>query len=302
MNDNPKLLLGKVVSEEIKKKLSADINKLKGCNIVPKLAAILVGDDPASKIYVNSKHKTFLKMNCLSEVHYLRTNTKESELLNLIEDLNVSKDVHGILVQFPLPKHLDSNKIISFIDPDKDVDGLHPMNLGHLLQGKPNFIPCTPFGCIQILKHYKIQVKSKNIVIVGRSNLVGKPLHALLSQKFNIGNATVTLCHSYSDSINFFTKNADIIIVATGMPNLLKSNMIKENCVIIDVGINRVNDNSDRGYHIVGDVDYDNVMPKAKYITPVPGGVGPMTITMLLYNTVRSAKIVSGSFEDIFYN
>ena len=302
MNNNPKLLLGKVVSEEIKKKLTVDINNLKNCNIIPKLAAILVGDNPASKIYVNSKHKTFLKMNCLSDVHYLPVDTKESELLYLIENLNSSNEVHGILVQFPLPKHLNSNKIISFINPDKDVDGLHPMNLGYLLQGKPNFIPCTPFGCIQILKHYEIEVKSKNIVIVGRSNLVGKPLHALLSQKFNIGNATVTLCHSKTDNINYFTKNADIIIVATGIPNLLKSDMIKKDCVVIDVGINRINDNSDKGYHIVGDVDYDNVMPLAKHITPVPGGVGPMTITMLLYNTIQSAKKASGSFENIFYN
>ena len=302
MKSNQKLLLGKVVSEKIKKKLTKDIDKLNNYSIQPKLAAILVGDDPASKIYVNSKHKTFLKMNCLSEVHYLPADIKESELLNLIEDLNHSKDVHGILVQFPLPKHLDSNKIISFIDPNKDVDGLHPMNLGNLLQGKPNFIPCTPFGCIQILKHYNIEVKSKNIVVIGRSNLVGKPLHALLSQKFNIGNATVTLCHSNTDNINHFTKNADIIIVATGKPNLLKSYMIKEDCVIIDVGINRIDDDSDRGYHIVCDVDYENVLPIVIYITPVPGGVGPMTITMLLYNTVRSAKKVSGNFKDISYN
>ena len=187
MNDNTKLLLGKVVSEKIKKELTVDINSLKTYNIIPKLSAILVGEDPASKIYVNSKHKTFLKMNCLSEIHYLPTNTKESELLNLIEDLNCSKEVHGILVQFPLPKHLNSNKIISFIDPDKDVDGLHPMNFGHLLQGKPNFIPCTPFGCIQILKHYNIKVKSKNIVIIGKSKIVGSPLLLILSNENTFG-------------------------------------------------------------------------------------------------------------------
>ena len=171
------------------------------------------------------------------------------------------------------------------------VEGIcKPMNLGNLFQGKPNFIPCTPLGCIHILKYYSIEVKSKNVVIIGRSNLVGKPLHALLSQKFDVGNATVTLCHSSSSNIHYYTKNADIIIVATGIPYLLKSNMIKKDCVIIDVGINLVNDNSEKGYHIVGDVDYDNVMPSAKHITPVPGGVGPMTIAMLLYNTVISAE------------
>mgnify|MGYP001311178491 CR=1 FL=1 len=302
MNNNPKLLLGKIVSEKIRNNLAVDINKLNNLNIIPKLAAILVGDDPASKIYVNTKHKTFLKMNCLSDVYNLPCSTKESDLLTLINKLNSSDDVHGILVQFPLPKHLNSNKIISFINPDKDVDGLHPVNLGNLFQGKPNFIPCTPFGCIHILKHYNIEVKSKNVVIIGRSNLVGKPLHALLSQKFDVGNATVTLCHSSTPNIDFYTKNADIIIVATGRPKLLTHNMIKKDCVIIDVGINRVDDDSPKGYQIVGDVDFNNILPIAKYITPVPGGVGPMTITMLLYNTVRSAKKASGIFKDISYN
>ena len=288
--NNPLYMLGKEVSSKIRTLLLEDVSNLKKIGIVPKLAAVLVGDDPASKIYVNSKKKTFLKMNCLSDVYHLDKNIKESELINEINKLNDDKDIHGILLQCPLPKHLNEDKIISFINSDKDVDGLHPVNLGKLLQGKPNFIPCTPFGCIEILNHYNIDVKSKNIVIIGRSNLVGKPLFALLSQKFNIGNATVTLCHSKTKNIDFYTKNADIIIIAIGRPKFLKRNMVKNNVVVIDVGINRMDDDSSKGYHIVGDVDIDNLIDKVKYITPVPGGVGPMTITMLLYNTINSAK------------
>lgn len=288
--NNPLYMLGKEVSSKIRTLLLEDVSNLKKIGIVPKLAAVLVGDDPASKIYVNSKKKTFLKMNCLSDVYHLDKNIKESELINEINKLNDDKDIHGILLQCPLPKHLNEDKIISFINSDKDVDGLHPVNLGKLLQGKPNFIPCTPFGCIEILNHYDIDVKSKNIVIIGRSNLVGKPLFALLSQKFNIGNATVTLCHSKTKNIDFYTKNADIIIIAIGRPKFLKRNMVKNNVVVIDVGINRMDDDSSKGYHIVGDVDIDNLIDKVKYITPVPGGVGPMTITMLLYNTINSAK------------
>ena len=290
-------MLGKEVSGKIKSLLLEDVKKLKNIGIVPKLAAVLVGDDPASKIYVNSKKKTFIKMNCLSDVYHLDKNIKESELINKIIDLNNDDDIHGILLQCLLPKHLSEDKIISYINPDKDVDGLHPINLGLLMQGKPNFIPCTPLGCIEILKYYNIDVESKNIVIIGRSNLVGKPLFALLSQKFKIGNATVTLCHSKSRNIDFYTKNADIIIVAIGSPKFLKSNMVKKNAIIIDVGINRVNDNSDKGYHIVGDADFDNLNNKVGYITPVPGGVGPMTITMLLHNTINSAKSFSNKIE-----
>ena len=290
-------MLGKEVSGKIKSLLLEDVKKLKNIGIVPKLAAVLVGDDPASKIYVNSKKKTFIKMNCLSDVYHLDKNINESELINKIIDLNNDDDIHGILLQCPLPKHLSEDKIISYINPDKDVDGLHPINLGLLMQGKPNFIPCTPLGCIEILKYYNIDVESKNIVIIGRSNLVGKPLFALLSQKFKIGNATVTLCHSKSRNIDFYTKNADIIIVAIGSPKFLKSNMVKKNAIIIDVGINRVNDNSDKGYHIVGDADFDNLNNKVGYITPVPGGVGPMTITMLLHNTINSAKSFSNKID-----
>jgi len=301
MSDSSPLLLGKVVSQNIKNKLKYDIQELAKYNIVPNLAAILVGDDPASKIYVNTKHKTFKKMGCLSKVYTLDNNSSEGSIITLINDLNNDSKVHGILVQFPLPGHLNSNKIISCINPNKDVDGLHAANLGCLMQGEPNFIPCTPLGCIEIFKYYKIDVKSKNIVIIGRSNLVGKPLYSLLSQKFSIGNATVTLCHSSTVNISSFTKNADIIIVAVGKPNMLTANMVKNGSIIIDVGINRINDNSDKGYHIVGDVDFDNLINKVKFITPVPGGVGPMTITMLLYNTVLSAKKYSNQYNKINY-
>ena len=285
-----KKLYGKPVSKQIKESLSLKISKLSKHGIIPKLSAILVGDDPASKIYVSSKHKTFITFNCLSDIHELPEKSNDQDVCNLIEKLNNDKSVHGILLQLPLPNHLDSKKILDCISPKKDVDGLHPMNLGNLLQGNPGFIPCTPFGCIEILKYYNIKVESKHIVIIGRSNLVGKPLMALLCQKFDIGNSTVTICHSHTKNLSYHTLNADIIIVAVGVPRLLTSNMVKENSVVIDVGINRIDDNSENGYNIVGDADYDNLINKVKGITPVPGGVGPMTITMLLNNTVTSAE------------
>jgi len=301
MTQDDKLLLGKVVAKNLRTQLLEDIKELKSYNIIPKLAAVLVGDDPASQIYVNTKHKMFMKMDCCSEVHHLEKKTSENNLLELIDKLNNDNDVHGILVQFPLPPHLDSNKIIDSINPNKDVDGLHPINLGYLMQGKPNFIPCTPFGCIEILKYYNIDVNSKNIVIIGRSNLVGKPLYSLLSQKFKVGNGTVTLCHSATKDMSVYTKNADIIIVAVGCVNILTQDMVKENSIVIDVGINRINDDSEKGYHIVGDVDFENLYPIVGKITPVPGGVGPMTITMLLYNTILSAKKKSNKFSQIDY-
>ena len=283
-------LLGKPVSEKKYNILSKKIEELSKKNVIPKLSAILIGENPASKIYVNTKKKMFIKMHCDSEIHYLSKNIDKTRLLDLINKLNNDNSIHGILLQLPLPSHLDSDKILSFINPKKDVDGFHPENSGYLLQGNPRFIPCTPFGCIKILKYYKIDVKSKHIVIIGRSNIVGKPLMALLSQKFELGNATVTICHSYTKNLSKYTMMADIIIAATGIPNLLNADMIKKGAIIIDVGINRINDNSKKGYHIVGDVNYESVKGKAAAITPVPGGVGPMTITMLLFNTVLSAE------------
>jgi methylenetetrahydrofolate dehydrogenase (NADP+)/methenyltetrahydrofolate cyclohydrolase len=208
----------------------------------------------------------------------------------LISSLNVNSKFHGILVQLPLPKHINSRNILLRIDPKKDVDGFHPINLGNLLEGNPQFIPCTPYGMIQILKHYNIPVSGRHAVIVGRSNIVGKPMFALLAQKFEKGNATVTICHTGTPDIANFTKQADIIIAAAGIPHLIAGDMISEGVDIIDVGINRVDDDSKKGYHLMGDVDYHSVMGIANSITPVPGGVGPMTITMLLSNTIQSAK------------
>ena len=285
-----KILSGQPVAEKHKQLLSKRIDLLKKENIVPTLAAILVGDDPASKIYVNTKHKTFTKHNCKSIVYEKNNSITESDLINFIDLLNLDSNIHGILVQLPLPKHLDEKKILSSIDPNKDVDGFHPMNVGKILIGSPNFIPCTPYGCLEILKFYKINVSSKHVVILGRSNIVGKPLMALLSQKFEVGNATVTICHTGTPDLKLHTRIADIIIVAIGIPLFLKSNMIKNGVDIIDVGINRLEDGSKKGYRIVGDVDYDDIIDKVNSITPVPGGVGPMTITMLLSNTVLAAE------------
>ncbi len=285
-----KILSGQPVAEKHKQLLSKRIDLLKKENIVPTLAAILVGDDPASKIYVNTKHKTFTKHNCKSIVYEKNNSITESDLINFIDSLNLDSNIHGILVQLPLPKHLDEKKILSSIDPNKDVDGFHPMNVGKILIGSPNFIPCTPYGCLEILKFYKINVSSKHVVILGRSNIVGKPLMALLSQKFEVGNATVTICHTGTPDLKLHTRIADIIIVAIGIPLFLKSNMIKNGVDIIDVGINRLEDGSKKGYKIVGDVDYDDIIDKVNSITPVPGGVGPMTITMLLSNTVLAAE------------
>ena len=285
-----KVLKGIPVSKSIKKSISKRVEKLYKKKIIPTLAAVLVGDNPASQIYVNSKHKTFIKNNCKSIIHKLDKKISELELIEFVNSLNIDKQIHGILIQLPLPKHLNEENILNAINPNKDVDGFHPENMGKLLIGSPSFIPCTPHGCLEILKYYNVTVQSKHIVIIGRSNIVGKPLMALLSQKFEIGNATVTICHTGTDDISKYTKQADIIIVAIGKPFFLTSDMIKEDVDIIDVGINRIADESEKGYKIVGDVDYENVINKANSITPVPGGVGPMTITMLLNNTIMAAE------------
>ena len=286
------ILKGLPVAKNIKINLIPKIDKLLKNNIYPKLVAILVGDNPASEIYVNSKHKIFIENNCRSDIHKLDKNIKENELIDFIDKLNLDKTVHGILVQLPLPSSINEKKILNAVHPDKDVDGFHPMNIGKLLLGEPNFIPCTPAGCLEILKYYKIDVKSKHVVILGRSNIVGKPLMALLSQKFEVGNATVTICHTGTKNIQNYTKQADILIVAIGNPQYINANMIKKGVHILDVGINRVDNDSDKGYKIVGDVNYDSVFSLAKSITPVPGGVGPMTITMLLRNTIEAASRV----------
>ena len=284
------LLKGKPVSDSIRLSLEPRVHSLKEIGIVPKLAAIIVGDDPASQVYVRNKARAFKKLNCESQTYRLDSKSNEENVLTLIDRLNNDPSAHGILVQLPLPNHLDSKTILHTVSPNKDVDGFHPENLGLLLEGNPNFIPCTPHGVLEILKHYDIPVSGRHAVIVGRSNIVGKPMFALLVQKFEMGNATVTICHTGTKDLAAYTKQADIIIAAAGSPNMITGDMIKEGADIIDVGINRVDDDSEKGYTLVGDVNTESVMGIANSVTPVPGGVGPMTITMLLVNTVKSAE------------
>ena len=292
------LLKGKPVSDSIRLSLEPRVQSLKETGIVPKLAAIIVGYDPASQVYVRNKARAFEKLNCKSQTFRLDVGSSEKEVLTLIDTLNNDSSVYGILVQLPLPNHLDAKTILHAVSFKKDVDGFHPKNLGLLLEGNPNFIPCTPQGILEILKHYDIPVSGRHAVIVGRSNIVGKPMFALLAQKYEMGNATVTICHTGTKDLALHTKQADIIIVAAGSPNMITGDMIKEGVDIIDVGINRVEDNSEKGYTLMGDVNTESVMGIANSVTPVPGGVGPMTITMLLVNTVKSAEncveLVSG--------
>ena len=284
------LLKGKPVSDSIRLSLEPRVQSLKETGIVPKLAAIIVGYDPASQVYVRNKARAFEKLNCKSQTYGLDSDSSEEDVLTLIETLNDDPTAHGILVQLPLPNHLDSKMILHTVSPKKDVDGFHPENLGLLLEGNPNFIPCTPHGVLEILRHYDISVSGRHAVIVGRSNIVGKPMFALLAQKFEMGNATVTICHTGTKDLAAYTKQGDIIIAAAGSPNMITGDMIKEGADIIDVGINRVDDDSEKGYTLVGDVNTESVMGIANSVTPVPGGVGPMTITMLLVNTVKSAE------------
>ncbi|MAV64570.1 MAG: bifunctional 5,10-methylene-tetrahydrofolate dehydrogenase/5,10-methylene-tetrahydrofolate cyclohydrolase [Candidatus Marinimicrobia bacterium] len=291
MKQENKLLSGKEVSSSLARELSLTISELKKSDVIPKLAAIIIGENPASQIYVNAKAKFFAKNDCDSETFKFDSNISQNEILKFIEKLNKDESIHGILVQLPLPKYFDDEKILNAIDENKDVDGFHPYNVGRLFSGKPNFIPCTPHGIIKILDYYNIETSGKDCVVIGRSNIVGKPMVALLAQKFKKGNSTVTMCHSRTKNLKFYTRNADIVVSAIGVPNFLDVDMVKEGAVIIDVGINRVEDTTlKKGYRIVGDVNLDSMIDKISYITPVPGGVGPMTIAMLLYNTVMSAK------------
>ena len=287
---NTLLLKGKPVSDELCIEVQSRVNKLALDRIIPKLAVILIGDDPASEVYVRNKGRAFEKLNCRSHTYNLSADTNEIAILNLINKLNHDIDVHGILIQLPLPKNINSEKILHSVSPKKDVDGFHPYNLGSLLEGNPKFIPCTPSGILQILKYYQIPVAGRHAVIVGRSNIVGKPLFALLTQKFEMGNATVTICHTGTRDIIKHTRQADILIAAAGCPEMINGEMVSEGVDIVDVGINRLNDNSEKGFRLVGDVCTESIMGIANSVTPVPGGVGPMTITMLLYNTVIAAE------------
>jgi methylenetetrahydrofolate dehydrogenase (NADP+)/methenyltetrahydrofolate cyclohydrolase len=284
---------GKVISAQVRSEISVDVSKLKNDhNIIPKLAVILIGDDAASQVYVRNKQKSALSIGMHAEDYKFSISDTTESVINLINDLNNDPYTNGILVQLPLPENFNKEKIIYSIDPLKDVDGLHPFNVGLVSLGQPRFIPATPFGISEMLNRANINVEGSNIVIIGRSNIVGIPLGNLFVQKMKNFNSTITICHSRTKNISEYTKNADIVMAAIGSANFLTLDMVKENSVIIDVGINRVEDSSKKsGFRLVGDVDYDSMIGFVKAITPVPGGVGPMTIAMLLKNTYKAAII-----------
>lgn len=272
---------GKALSEKLKNNLKNEVEELKNKGKNPCLAVIIVGDNPASKIYVNNKKKSCEALGIKSLEYALPADTTEEKLLTLISSLNEDESVDGILCQLPLPSHICEKNVINSISPEKDVDAFHPENVGHIMIGDYTFLPCTPAGVMEILKEYDIDVSGKNCVVVGRSNIVGKPMTMLLLKE----NATVTVCHSRTQNLCEFTKKADVLVSAVGKPNLITADMIKENAVVIDVAINRLESGK-----LCGDVDFEAVKEKASYITPVPGGVGPMTIATLMKNTVTAAK------------
>jgi len=285
-----RIIDGKQVAADMRAELKSEVERLKAKGVVPGLAVVLVGDDPASKSYVTAKEKACEEIGIYSDDNRLPAETTRQELMALVDKLNKDSKIHGILVQLPLPKHIDESKVLLAIDPDKDVDGFHPVNVGKMVVGEKSFLPCTPHGIIQLLVRSGVKLEGAEVVIVGRSNIVGKPLANLLIQKSPTGNATVTVCHTRTKNLAEHVKRADIIIAAAGRPNTITADMVKDGAVVIDVGVNRVADaTKKKGYRLVGDVDFDAVKEKASLITPVPGGVGPMTITMLLYNTVDSA-------------
>ncbi|MBS4222380.1 bifunctional methylenetetrahydrofolate dehydrogenase/methenyltetrahydrofolate cyclohydrolase FolD [Lederbergia citrea] len=278
-----KIIDGKEISAKIRKELEQEVSALTEAGIKPGLAVILVGNNQASRTYVTSKQKSCKAIGMKSLLIELPEDVEEQILLNKIAELNSQNDIHGILVQLPLPPHISEEKVIETISPSKDVDGFHPVNIGKMMTGQDTFLPCTPFGVMQMLKHEQIAVAGKHAVIVGRSNIVGKPAGQLLLNE----NATVTYCHSKTPDLATFTKKADILVAAVGRAKMITADYIKDGAVVIDVGMNR-----DENGKLCGDVDFEQAAPKAGFITPVPGGVGPMTITMLLYNTVKSAKNV----------
>ncbi|MCS7078359.1 MAG: bifunctional methylenetetrahydrofolate dehydrogenase/methenyltetrahydrofolate cyclohydrolase FolD [Bacteroidia bacterium] len=281
------LIDGKATAARILEQLTDEISTLP---YTPGLCVILIGNNPASQTYVNAKIKACNKIGIYSELIILPETVSETYLLNKIKELNQDKNIHGILVQLPLPKHISANKVIETIDYQKDVDGFHPINLGRLAKGLPALTPCTPKGIQELLKSYNIVTEGKHCVIIGRSNIVGMPMSIMMMQNIPFANATVTVCHSKTQNIDTYTRQADIIIAAIGSPKKITGDMLKEGCVVIDVGINRV----ERGnkYYLVGDVDFESAALKASYITPVPGGVGPMTIAMLMKNTVEASKSI----------
>jgi methylenetetrahydrofolate dehydrogenase (NADP+) / methenyltetrahydrofolate cyclohydrolase len=287
------ILDGKKVSAEIRAELKSEIEKIKGeGKRVPGLVTILVGDNPSSHVYVSNKIKACEEIGMVTEAVRLDASVSEEELINIIRSYNDNKNFHGILVQLPLPKHINEDRVIDTISPKKDVDGFHPESLGNLVIGKETFVSCTPAGIQEILKRYNIETKGKHVVVVGRSNIVGKPVANLLLQKKEYANAVVTVCHSAAKDLAYFTRQADILIAAIGSPEFIKADMVKEGVVVIDVGINRKEDPSHpKGSRLVGDVAFNEVAPKSSYITPVPGGIGLMTVAMLLKNTFKAYKL-----------
>jgi len=289
------LIKGAEVAAQIREELRKEIAELKAKhNLVPGLVTVLVGADPASQVYVGAKEKTCQELGIYSERYDLPEKTTQKELITLIDKLNKDPKIHGILVQLPLPKHLNEGEVLYAIDPKKDVDGFHPVNVGKLMIGEPDYLPCTPAGIQQLLIRSGTKIEGAEVVVVGRSNIVGKPIANILLQKRPGANATVTICHTGTRDLAFHTKRADILIVAAGKPKAITADMVKEGVVVIDVGVNEIGKTADGKRILCGDVDFDVVKEKAKAITPVPGGVGPMTITMLMMNTVRAAKLAAG--------
>ncbi len=289
------IISGREIAKQIREELKQEIAELKEKhNLMPGLVTVLVGEDPASQVYVGQKEKTSHNLGIYSERHDLPVNTSEEKLLTLIDKFNKDPKIHGILVQLPLPKHINETRVLCAIDPKKDVDGFHPVNVGKLMIGEPDYLPCTPHGIQQLLVRSGIKIEGAEVVVVGRSNIVGKPIANILLQKKEGANATVTVCHTRTRDISFHTKRADILIVAAGKPKAITADMVKEGAVVIDVGVNRIGKTESGKAILCGDVDFDAVKEKASAITPVPGGVGPMTITMLMLNTVRAAKLAAG--------
>ncbi len=286
-----KLMDGKQAAASIRAELKEQVARLSAAGTRPGLGVILVGDDPASHSYVTAKEKACAEAGIYSEDQRLPADISQRELIRLVHAMNANPEIHGILVQLPLSAHINESEVLLAINPDKDVDGFHPMNVGRMVLGEKSFLPCTPHGVVQLLKYSGVKTEGANAVIVGRSNIVGKPLANMLLQKTALGNATVSVCHTRTVAMADYTRHADILIAAAGKPGTVSADMVKPGAVVIDVGVNRVEDKTRKsGYRLVGDVDFEAVKEKASLITPVPGGVGPMTITMLLHNTVESAR------------
>lgn len=287
-----KIIDGKAIAAAMKTEIAARVAEMIDANIEPPhLAALIVGDDPASQTYVASKERSCHQVGITSSVYRLPETATEEEVLAMVDFLNADPDVDGFIVQLPVPKHINSDKIIERISPKKDVDGFHPYNLGMMQLGLPTFLPATPFGIVEMLKRARVEVAGKHVVVLGRSNIVGTPVSILLSRKSETGNATVTLCHSYTKNLEEITHQADILIAAIGIPHFVKAQMVKKGAVVVDVGIHRIEDASnEKGYYITGDVDFEEVEPIAGRITPVPGGVGLMTVVALLHNTLLAAE------------